>query len=80
VIAIILIMFYKEYVYALLYCKGLKTTIGIKSFIEFGGMPLLLRVQLSWICVKPSFSGSSAVVILVVNENGENFLDQDQEI
>jgi hypothetical protein len=58
---------------ALLYCKGLKPTFGIRVVIGFRGMPLLLRVWLSWVCDKPGFSGSSVVVILVVKENGEQF-------
>jgi hypothetical protein len=64
--AIVFFMFYNEHIYALLYCKGLKPTFGIKAYIGFRGMTLFLRVWLSWVCIKPCFSGSSAVVVLVV--------------
>jgi hypothetical protein len=56
---IVFFLFYKESVCALLYCKGLKPTFGIRVVIGFKGMPLLLRVRLSWVCDKPGFSGSS---------------------
>jgi hypothetical protein len=42
--AIVFFLFYKEYVCALLYCKGLKLTFGIRVVIGFRGTPLLLRV------------------------------------
>jgi hypothetical protein len=48
VVAIIFFLFYKESICALLYCKGLKPTFDIKAVIGYRGMPLLLRVQLSW--------------------------------
>jgi hypothetical protein len=66
--------------YALLYFTGLKLTCGIRAFFGFRGTPLLLRVwlgldrsSLSWVCDKPGFSGSFAVVIHVLKENGEQF-------
>jgi hypothetical protein len=68
---IVFFLFYKECVCAFLYYKGLKCTFGIKEFIGFKGMPLLLRVLLSSICDKFGFSRSSVLVILVLKENGE---------
>jgi hypothetical protein len=64
--------------YALFHFKGLKLTFGIREDYWLQGMPLLLRVwlifdreSLSWVCDKLGFSGSSAMVILVLKENGE---------
>jgi hypothetical protein len=55
--AIVSFLFYKEYVCAFLYYKGLKCTFGIRLVIGFRGIPLLLRVILSWVCDKFGFSG-----------------------
>jgi hypothetical protein len=66
--------------YALFHFKGFKLTFGIGEIIGFEGTPLLLRIELLfyktslyWVCDKPSFSGSFAVVILMLKENGEKF-------
>jgi hypothetical protein len=66
-------LFYKESMCALLYCKGLKLTFGIKVVIGFMGMPLFIRVNLSWVYDKPNFSGISTMVIIMVEENGKQF-------
>jgi hypothetical protein len=69
--ALVFFLAYREFVCDLLYCKGLKCTFGIRVVIGFRGIPLLLRVRLSWVCDIPGFNGRSTVVTLAVKENGE---------
>jgi hypothetical protein len=57
---------------------GLKLTCGVRARFWLQEIPLLLRVwldldrsSLSWVCDKTRFSGSFAMVIHVLKNNGE---------
>jgi hypothetical protein len=80
----LLIYVFLKNLYALFYFRDLNLHVVSKNIFGFRGTPLLLMVCLgldrsilTWVCDKHRFSGSFAVVIRVLKENGEKFENRD---
>ena len=77
-------MFFLNNMYGFILYTSLKLTCGIRArLLALGGCLCCWgfdAVDRSWVCDKPGFNGSFAVLICPLKENGEHFKNRDQEI